>query len=116
MIIREATSEMESFSDQWLESIGREKYAPLFSSHGYTTFAKCAQLTEEELTSVGVTDDARRKNILEWVVDLQGRQEADVIRQLPVSVLPTELSIISSNTPLTSGYPKKVIERSIWVR
>ena len=91
--------EMESFCDQWLESIGKENYAPLFSSHGYTTFAKCAQLTEEELTSVGVTDDADRKYILDWAGDLQGRQEADVIRQLPVSVLPTELSIISSNTP-----------------
>ena len=82
---------MESFSDRWLESIGKEKYARLFSANGYTTIEKCAQLAEEELIGVGITDDADRKYLLHWVGTLQGREEADIMREIPVSVLPTEL-------------------------
>ena len=81
---------MENFSSQWLATFRLERYAPLLSSYGYSTFAKCSQLTEEELTRAGVTDDTDREKILGWVRKLQGKQEADIIRDIPVSVLHTD--------------------------
>ena len=87
---------MENFS-QWLESISYQRYAPLFATHGHTTFAKFAHLTEAELTTMGVSNDTHRRNLLDWAGSLQGRPEADIIRDIPVSVLHTEFYIISSN-------------------
>ena len=90
-------SEMENFSDQWLQSISYGRYASHFSAHGYSTFAKCSQLTEADLTTIGVTDERHRKGLLNFAERLQGRQEADIIREIPVSVLHAGLSIISCN-------------------
>ena len=87
---------MESFSSQWLESINRQRIAPLFASHGYSTFAKCSQLSEQDLDVMGVTNDNDRKYLLKWAGKLQGRAEAQVTKELPVSVVHTELSIVSS--------------------
>ena len=78
--------EMDSFSSQWLESIGREKFAQQFSSYGYSNFAKCSQLTEEDLTAMNITDSGARRYLLSWAKKLSGREEADVVRDLPVSV------------------------------
>ena len=88
---------MDNFSDQWLESISYGRYASQFFAHGYSTFEKCSQLTEADLTTIGVTDERQRKGLLNFVERLQGRQEADIIREIPVSFLHTGLSNISCN-------------------
>ena len=84
---------MESFSNQWLEVLGREQFASLFSSKGYSTFTKCSQLTEQDLNLIGVTDEDDRKYLLKWARKLQGRDEEEVRQELPVSALHTELSV-----------------------
>ena len=55
-----------SFSSHWLESIGRERLAHQFMSYGYSTFTKCEQLTEQDLTAMNITSDADRKYLLFW--------------------------------------------------
>ena len=97
---------MESFSSQWLESIGRKKFAPLFTSQGYSSFTKCSQLTEQDLDLIGVTNDDSRKYLLQWARDLKGRDEEEVRQELPVSALHTELSVhrLLQYIPLQTWY------------
>ena len=82
---------MDNFSSQWLESIGKERLAPQFSRHGYSTFDKCAQLNEWDLTVMEITEDADREYLFDWAGDLRGRDETEVVKDLPVSVLHTQL-------------------------
>ena len=87
--------EMDNFSKQWLETLLREEYAPLFASHGYSTFARCAQLTEEKLTVMGITDGVEKELLLDSARRLKETTEAAFLKELPVSFFRhTELSII----------------------
>ena len=37
-----------------LGSVGKDSYIPLFTSRGYVTLAKCAEITEQDITSMGI--------------------------------------------------------------
>ena len=91
---------MDSFSHRWLESIGKEQYSTLFTTHGLSTIEKCARVTDEVLRGMEINDDSDRKHLLQWAERLRGRSEADVSQELLVSVLHTELSSIHLLTVL----------------
>ena len=46
---------MEPFSVRlFLEAYGKDFYIPQFTSGGYVTLAKCAELTEQDVRSMGI--------------------------------------------------------------
>ena len=50
---------MEPFSvGLFLGSVGKDSYIPQFTSGGYTTWAKCAELTEQDLDKIGISYDS----------------------------------------------------------
>ena len=49
---------METFSvGLFLGSVGKDSYVPQFTSGEYVTLAKCTELTEHDLTSMGIPAD-----------------------------------------------------------
>jgi len=90
---------MESFtSTLFLEAYELDKYAQQFTTHGYVTLDKCANLTEADLSLMGIDDNYDREYLLELAGRLEGRGERDVVQELLVSIPHAELSIISSST------------------
>ena len=49
---------------EWLRSFGGEKHAPIFTEHGYDRLQKCENLTESDLTKMGVNNDTDRRVLL----------------------------------------------------
>ena len=90
---------MESFtSTLFLEACGLAQYAQQFTTHGYVTLDKCANLKEKDISLMGIDDDGDREELLELAGRLKGRGERDVVQKLLVSIPHAELSIISSST------------------
>ena len=72
-----------------------EKYTKQFASGEFVTLGDCAQITTDDLARMGITeaytfeDEAKR---------LRGKSEAEVVQELPVSVLRTESTISFSSS------------------
>ena len=85
---------MDSLTSQWLDALGLEQHAEHFVSRGFVTLGACAQITENDLRRMGITDA--------YVFASEGRRlremsEEEVVQDLPVSVLRTDPIVMFSS-------------------
>ena len=75
----------------WLRAVNYSRYEKNFIEHGYKTYHSCVSLSEADLLAAGVSGDSDAAWLALKVEELRTWSEEDAIRELSVSMLPSNL-------------------------
>ena len=80
-----STSLGTSFNvERWLKATGVSLYAADFTGHGYVTYERCVNLSEDDLRAI-VNNDRHVRMLMQRVKDLRQFTEEDAVKLLSVS-------------------------------
>ena len=73
-----AASQELSAVTQWLGSFGGDRHNAQFTNHGYVTLRRCAEIKNEDLITMGISNEFERQRLMRRVADLEKKREIAV--------------------------------------
>ena len=80
-----ATDSSTSFNtERWLKAAGASDYTSDFTGHGYVTYERCVNLSEDDIRAVA-DNDTHVRLLMDRVKDLRQFTKEDAVKLLSVS-------------------------------
>ena len=71
---------------QWLRSYGGDRHIAQFTNHGYVTLKKCSEIKNEDLITMGISNEFERQRLMRRVADLVKKREKAVSAQFGLNL------------------------------